>query len=366
LITVQNKGLISLDEFPALRVERKLGQVALSAAWKLNILNRNFRIMSTDTEVIIPLSKMPSQEDLATLKLELPNLQVSNYSFERRKLRPRSLVEVLYDKLPPDVLASLPRSYDVIGDVAIIEIPESLITYGRTIGEAVRLLNPRIQSVLAKAGPITNTFRVRDFTILAGRQSSVTEYSEYGCVLRLDPSKVYFSPRLSYERQRVASKVRPGEVVVDMFAGAGPFPVIIAGSRNVRKVYGLDVNPEAISFMLQNIELNNLRGKVTVVLADAAATSVELLSSSADRVIMNLPADSMRFIAQACRFLKPEGGVIHFYTFVSGKVSRETTLELIREKVESSGRTVVAIEAIRAIRAVAPREWQFAIDVRVA
>jgi tRNA (guanine37-N1)-methyltransferase len=150
-----------------------------------------------------------------------------------------------------------------------------------------------------------------------------------------------------------------------MFAGVGPFSIVVAETKNVRKVYGVDVNPDAVAFMLQNIMLNKLRGRVTAVLADAASVS-NLLSGLADRVIMNLPADSERFIPQACMLLSKGGGIIHFYTFISEESPRESVLENVKRSIESAGRVIMRIEAVKAVRPVAPRVSQLAIDIKVA
>jgi len=356
----------TLNQRTSLEVVRSLGEAALSAARELGILDRKSRIESTDTEVIIPLSKLPSEKELASLKSRLISLQISNHSFKCRKLRPSNLLEAVDDKLPPHLLGALPHSYDIIGNIAIVEMPENLLAYGHIVGEALMRLNPHVKTVITKAGPVTNTFRLRSYTSLAGEQSTLTQYSESGCVFRLDPRKTYFSPRLSYERRRIASNVKRGEVIVDMFAGVGPFSIVAAKLGNVRKVYGVDINPEAVSFMLQNVLVNRLRGRITVVLADVQETSVDLLSHSADRVIMNLPMESLVFIPRACNILKREGGVIHFYAFVSEKISREAILKILKEKIESTSRSIVGIEATRIVKGVAPREWQVAVDVRIA
>ena len=354
-----------MSKYPSLKVPRHLGQTALSIARRLSILDRNLRITSTDTDVTIPLSKKPSEKDLAVIKSALTDYKISSCSFKKRRSRPTNLIELLNGRLPPHLLASLPRAHDAVGDVVILELPESLLAHGKTVGAAVRQLDSRCRTVLAKAGPVSDTFRTRGFTILAGERSTVTEHSEHGCLFRLDPRKVYFSPRLSYERQRLASEVEPGEVIVDMFAGVGPISIVIARSVDVRRIYAIDINPEAISFMLQNVKLNRLRGKMTAVLADATGVPVNILARAADRVIMNLPQKSLMLIPQSCSFLKPKGGVVHLYTFAPDGLPREALPETIREEVESAGRRLVAM-VTRTVKTVAPRQWQLAYDIRIA
>lgn len=330
----------------------------------MGILQKNMKIAPEKDDVIIPLSRFPSENEMTILKSNISSLEFCTYEFEERKNLKKNLFEVLKYKLPPNALASLPRSYDVIGNIAILEIPNDLFEYRRVIGDSFRLLNPHYNTVLAKDGPISDTFRVRNFIILNGGPSTVTEHSEYGCKFRLDPLKVYFSPRLSSERQRVASNVKKGEIIVDMFAGVGPFSIIIARSCDVKKIYGIDVNPYAATFMLQNIRMNKCQNKITVILANSTKISCD--SFSADRVIMNLPEKSIDAIPQACQFLKPEGGFIHLYLFASKGTSIEILSERIRSKIKLSGRKLIALEAIRIVKEIAPREQELALELNVA
>ena len=87
---------------------------------------------------------------------------------------------------------------------------------------------------------------MRDYELIGGSGNTETVHREYGCVYNLDISKVYFSPRLSYEHYRVASQVQEEEIVIDMFAGVGPFSILIAKNHEHVKVYAIDLNPEAV------------------------------------------------------------------------------------------------------------------------
>ncbi len=328
----------------------------------MGILQINMKIASEKDDVIIPLSRFPSENEMTILNSNISSLEFFNYEFEERRILKKNLFQVLENKLPPKALANLPRSYDVIGDIAILEIPNDLFEYRKMIGDSFKLLNPHYNIILAKDGPISNIFRVRDFTILNGGPSTVTEHNEYGCKFRLDPLKVYFSPRLSSERQRVATNIKKGETIVDMFAGVGPFSIVIARSCDVRKIFGIDINPYATSFMLQNIKINKCQDKIAVILADSTKISY---SFSADRVIMNLPEKSIDAIPQACQFLKPEGGFIHLYMFSSEGTSIEILSEHIRNKIKLTGRKLVGLETIRIVKEIGPREQELAFDLKV-
>ena len=87
----------------------------------------------------------------------------------------------------------------------------------------------------------------------------------------------YSSPRLSFERRRVAKTMRPDETVVNMFAGVCGFSVLIAKHGRAETVYSIDVNPSAVRFMRENIRLNKVQGHVIPILGDAKEVIVEHL-----------------------------------------------------------------------------------------
>ena len=71
---------------------------------------------------------------------------------------------------------------------------------------------------------------------------SETVHKEFGSRFLLDVKKVYFSPRLATERKRITDHVKNNEIIVDMFAGIGPFSISIARKHKV-KIYAIDINP---------------------------------------------------------------------------------------------------------------------------
>ncbi len=102
-----------------------------------------------------------------------------------------------------------------------------------------------------------------------GKIKQVPRYKEGGCVFAVDVEKCYFSPRLLYERSRIASLVSPGETIVNMFAGVGCFSIIIAKNVGQTKVFSIDINPVAVQYMKENIRINRVFGKVIPLLDDS-------------------------------------------------------------------------------------------------
>jgi tRNA (guanine37-N1)-methyltransferase len=259
----------------------------------------------------------------------------------------------------------LPHAVDVVGDIAIVEIPSELEANKRLIGEAILQAYQNVHTVLAKAGPISGTYRLREFNIIAGEPRTETIHKEYGCQYYVDVTKAYFSPRLSNEHKRVASLVKEGETVLDFFTGVGPFAIQIAKTHQDVRVYAMDLNPDAFEYLKKNVRLNKVVTKVQPILGDTGQIVKERLSGVADRVIMNLPERAVEFVDAACTAVRPEGGVIHFYRFVKGYGSIREVEREFTEAVERLGRRVEKILFSRFVRETAPHEWQIVLDAKI-
>ncbi len=133
--------------------------------------------------------------------------------------RPHSVIEVLRDNIAPSLLKRVKHSFDVIGDIAVIEAPEELVSLKESIAKAIIEVHKDVRTVLCKSGAVDGKFRVRGYELVLGDEKTETMHVEHGCRFMLDVAKVYFSPRLATEHLRVASQIKGSEVVVDMFAG---------------------------------------------------------------------------------------------------------------------------------------------------
>jgi tRNA (guanine37-N1)-methyltransferase len=348
-----------------LKVPKKQGEEAITLASEARIIDKEFEVHRDEDFLYIPLISQPKEDALKTLSENGVTYQILTCTFQERKKQKPSLTEMLSTELPPHLLASLPHALDFVGDIAIIEIPQELDSYKKIIGAAILKTNRNVGTVLAKAGAVSGTYRLREFSIIGGEQKTETVHREFGCRYSVDVAKAYFSPRLSYEHKRVASLVKENETIVDMFAGVGPFAILIAKTHQNVKVYAIDANPNAFEYLKKNIRLNRAISEIHPFLGDARHVVEEKLTGVADRVIMNLPEKAIEFVDVACRALKPEGGIIHFYSFVSASNPLEATKIRLAGVVEKTGRKVAEVPFSRMVRETAPYKWQVVLDVNV-
>jgi len=346
-------------------IPRRRAQKALELIRRLGLRLTGFEFLSDSESIGIPISHLPSSQEAEILSRELGTFEVHSGLFKQIPFRPRNLREAANGILPPNLMPQLPKSLDIIGDIAIVELPEILEPYSAEVGQAIIRTNPHVRLVLKKSGDVDGKFRTRKLQTLAGSGGTETIYSEFDCRYRLDVSSVYFNPRLARERHRVAEQVHPEEVIVDMFAGVGPYSILIAKVQPSSRVYSSDINPSAVQYLKENILINESADRITPLLGDVREFSRGRLSGIADRVVMNLPSEAKKYLDTALQILKQKGGIIHYYEFVDRTADISRVKEEFQASVLAQKRNVRNFTFAKAIKEIAPNRVQVAIDATV-
>ena len=279
-------------------VPKSDGESVRSRLMSEGILDLGSKIRSEGDSLLIPIT-CDSFEDFEIVESEM---EVQ----EHKVLDYTEIADV-----PDELRDSLPSSFDIVGDVAMIKIPDELWDYRSSIGDALIKVNKNIRVVFHDYG-VKGDFRIRDLERIGGEGSSETIHKEFGVRLYTDPSKVYFNPRLSSERSRIANLVKDGETVIDMFAGVAPFGTVIGKLAHPKVIYSIDLNPEAERFARINAEKNHIDCLVPMT-GDSSKLIYDL--PMADRVIMNLPQIADRFLGFAMDRMN-RGAVAHMYKII--------------------------------------------------
>ena len=253
-------------------------------------------------------------------------------------------------------------SFDQIGDIIIVRIPDSLIAKKKIIGKALLQQVKTANSVFYQSSPVEGDFRTRNLELIEGDKKTETEYKENGCRFIVDVENAFFSPRLSTERERISNLVNEGDVIINMFGGIGMFS-ILAAKKNLCTVYNIDINPIASKLCEENIKLNKLKGEVISLNGDAAQVIQEKFQSKADRVLMLLPERSDEFLDVAISSLK-KNGVVHYYSHIHAE-KKHDALKLSEEHFLNVNRIKTKINYSRIVRPVGPRFYQTVVDAEI-
>jgi len=298
----------------------------------LGLLDKNYKIKNANSYLYIPI------RDVAGIS--------EQFNFEQCDVQP----------LKKNPVKKIGVSYDVIGDIAIIDYSQD----AQTIALDILKTRKHIKVVLAATSHVKGDYRLRDFVLMAGENRTETFHKEFGIKLFVDVSKAYFNPRLSTERNRVTGLTRSDEIVIDMFAGIGPFTIML--SKRARKVIAMEINPDAFTYLKKNITLNKVKN-VNAYLGDAKKLSSRF-KGVANRIIMNLPHSAFNFLEQAAFMLSERGGTIHYYDIKEESHLMQTVGD-IKKVIEKNDRSIESIY-LKKVRSYAPGQFIIVIDVTVA
>jgi tRNA wybutosine-synthesizing protein 2 len=228
----------------------------------------------------------------------------------------------LKDCLPSD--SKLPSGFHVVGHVALVHLNSELHEYSSLIGQTTLSFDERIKSVAIRTGPTSGETRRPLYEVVAGDCNTVTTHIENNVHFRLDPVRITFSGGNKRERIEIIKRVKTGEKIVDMFSCVGQFALQIAKSTNTL-VTAIEINPEAYQYLLENIQLNNLEGRVKAVMGDCRDVHPV---KYANRIIMGYLHDTQLYLPYALDTLVQDGGVVHMHMAIQKDMLKETILEI--------------------------------------
>jgi len=271
-----------------------------------NLFDPDYRLKRTKTHIFFAVTKKSG----ITSRFSFAQLtDVSSLPNARKKTNMKSEVS---KKLTKSELQHLRRAYDVIGTIAILEIPPELKKKEKLIADTILDLHGNIKTVLKKSDIHGTEFRTQPMKYIAGVKTKETIHTEHGIRLKLNVEKVYFSPRLSTERKRIAEQVKKAERILVMFSGCAPYPCVFAKRTQAKEIVGIELNPAGHDYGVENVKLNKIQN-VTLINADAKQAKA-LTQTRFDRIVMPLPKTADEFLDSALAVAK-KGTIVHFYNF---------------------------------------------------
>jgi len=273
----------------------------------------------------------------------------------------QTLKELLKGKLTEKEIALMPRSFDTVGDIIIFsDFPSELKKKEKLIGKVILEKYPHIKVIAKKTKKYSGKFRTPTLRIIVGERRKETIYKENNVRLKLNVEKVYFSSRLATERQRIIAQIKRDESVLVMFSGCGPYVVEIAKNTPAKEVYGVEINPIAHKYALENLILNKIKN-VKLFLGDVRNV-LPKIKKKFDRILMPLPKDASDYLDVALKKIK-KNGVINFYEFAN-----DDEQEALKEKITkicADNKKKIEIISLNKCGDFGPGIFRYCVDFRV-
>jgi tRNA (guanine37-N1)-methyltransferase len=299
----------------AVKVRKELAEEQRTELLRAGVLREGFKPVTDDEHVFFPVEEAYEGD-------------VVEREFEEY-YEPVSFRDRVASFLSDEELGFFIHSYDTVGRIAIVQIPEELESKEHRIGKALLESDGGIDTVRKRSSDRGGEFRLRETELLAGEPNTETVHVEHGARFLVDVEKVYFSPRLSTERGRIANCAGENERVLVLFSGCGPFPFVLAKKTGC-SVVGVEKNPVGHRLARRSKERFGYDA-TSFVCADAADYVPE---SVFDRVVMPAPFNASTFLDRVPLLI--ETGWVHIYGFVEDE-EYESFAQSCVEKLETVG-----------------------------
>lgn len=280
------------------------------------------------------------------------------------------LKENLKNKIPENKLPYLSSSFDILGQICIIELKDEVRDYEKLIGETVLKLNPNLKSVFKKSSIVKGKYRTHKLTCIAGLNKKETIYKENKVTFKLNAEKCYFSQRLSNERLRISNLIKKHESVLVMFSGIGAFNLVILKNSQPKEVYGIEINKTAHKYALENVKLNKIPEIKSKLYNGDVKKILPKINKKFDRILMPLPKESELFLDLALKKIK-KNGIIHLYTFLEEpeeKLKKENLgknwEKIMKEKIKTYIKKF-NIQKIVKCGVYGPRIFRVCVDIKI-
>lgn len=268
--------------------------------------------------------------------------------------------ERLRDAAGDGVADAMPAGYQRLGRVLVLRLPATLRPHFPLLGEAWREVLG-VATVLVRSGPIAGELRTPTVERIAG-EGTDTEVIEHGIRWRFDAAQVMFAAGNRSERRRSGTLVRPGESVLDLFAGIGYFAIPAACSGRAARVIAVDKNPLAVRYLQENAERNGVSDRVRAVLGDNR--TVSLVPHDADRIFLGYLPSAVPWIPRGLDLLRP-GGWLHVHTVEDARGARSRALTAVEKELTGVGLTPLEPPEARDVKPYGPGRTHVVVDVRV-
>ncbi|KAK1932733.1 tRNA (guanine(37)-N1)-methyltransferase [Babesia divergens] len=271
-------------------------------------------------------------------------------------------------------------SFETVGHIAHLNLPTERLWAKDIIAKILLDKHKHIRTVVNKVKEVDNKFRTMELELLGGEDNLVTTQLENRYTFKIDFRNVYWNSRLIQERERISDTFHMGDVVVDMFAGVGPF-AIYAAARGCL-VFANDLNPVGAQYIDINASLNKCSHLISSYNMDAREFArtisqlsfmdkgvmkykdYELKPESKVHFVMNLPKDAIEFLDVfngLLHAMAPESQrtcMVHCYCF-----SAANDVEAdIDERIERTLQRRIDSRNITKVRDVSPKKHMYCIE----
>jgi tRNA wybutosine-synthesizing protein 2 len=252
----------------------------------------------------------------------------------------------------------MPPGYQRLGRVLLLRLPGTLRPHFAEIGRAWQE-ELGVETVLTVTGPVEGELRTPNVERIAG-QITETEVMEHGIRWRFDAGRIMFAAGNRTERVRAGRLVRPGETVIDLFAGIGYFTIPAARVGRAARVVAVEKNPTAAEYLAINVRRNQVEERVETLVGDNREVSLPV--HVADRVFLGYLPSAVPWVEVALPTLRRDGGWLHVHTATDSREACDRARQEVVAAITDAGGRVASDPSAREVKPFGPGRTHVVVD----
>ena len=250
------------------------------------------------------------------------------------------------------------KSYDVIGNIAILKFPEKTRTREKKkTAESVLNKQKNIKTILEKIERVKGKLRTIKTSFLLGNNTRETIHKESGGLFKLNVEKCYFSGRMSNDRIEIAKKIKHKDSVLVLFSGVAPYSIIISKLAKPKQIIAIELSRIASTYARENVKLNKL-SNIEIIQGDVRKIN-KLVKGKFDKIVMarpNLKDTFLKYVFPYCK----KSTIIFYHGFGE----KDKVIKEIREGAKKAGKKI-KILGIKKIGEIAPYKYRWRVEIKV-
>ena len=173
-----------IDKVLFIKLKKSSGQKFLSLINRIfdktSVIDQKIKILHESNHVLFPLIEddVLIDELKKSIGNDMEYQLIKKDGILNQNFKPKSIIDALKGEIKKEFLDLIPKSYDIIGDIAIIEIDdvESLnekefVILKNKIAKTLTIVNKNVKSVYEKKSEIKSSYRLRELLHLYGEKN---------------------------------------------------------------------------------------------------------------------------------------------------------------------------------------------------
>jgi tRNA (guanine37-N1)-methyltransferase len=258
-------------------------------------------------------------------------------------------------------------SYDILGNIAILkeEKEGKKKTSNDLKKEAKKVFddNKQVLTVIVKQDKVKGRLRTIKTKHILGDKTLIANYKENNCSFKFNIETCYFSPRLSNDRKRLSEKIKKKDRVLCLFAGVGPYPIVIYKNSKPKEIVAIELGRDCCSYFKENLKLNKIKeDEIKIIQGDVRKKITNDLGKFGV-IVMTRPNLKNSFLEFALKVSNKKTRI--FYHLFCHKDDLKDELEKLILEGEKFGKKI-KVKNVNIAGDIAPYKFRYMVEMIVA